>query len=117
MIDDISKSISQRSRGEEIEENRRIYEISDELYRRSQLYEAQLRESKEHLNKIDIEQHVTEQYAKETGIWIPMHRIFDLGMPGPSGHENDTFVSNDIVYKVNNLLNSGSVISLFEKIS
>ena len=46
-----------------------------------------------------------------------MHEVFDLGTPGPSGNENDTYVSNDIVYKVNNLLNSGSIVKLLEKIS
>ena len=46
-----------------------------------------------------------------------MHETFDLGVPGPSGNENDTYVSNDLVYKVNNLLNSGSILRLLEKIS
>ncbi len=32
-------------------------------------------------------------------------------------NENDTYVSNDIVYKVNNLLNSGSIVKLLDKIS
>ena len=117
MSNDISKSVSQRGRGEEIAENRRIYEVSDELLRRSQLYEAQLRDGQEHVNRFEAEQRVAEQYAKENGIWVPMHEIFDLGVPGPSGNENDTYVSNDIVYKVNNLLNSGSIVKLLEKIS
>ena len=51
MNHDLSQSISQRSRGEEIAENRRIYEISDELLRRSQLYEAQLRDGQEHVSR------------------------------------------------------------------
>lgn len=46
-----------------------------------------------------------------------MSDIFALGTPGPSGNENDTYVSNDIIYKVNNLLNSGSISRLFEKIA
>ncbi len=45
-----------------------------------------------------------------------MSDVFDLGVPGPSGNENDTYVSNDIIYKVNNLLNSGSILKLFAKI-
>ena len=40
---DISESVSQRGSGEETPENRRIYEVADELHRRCQLYEAQLR--------------------------------------------------------------------------
>ena len=117
MSDEISQSVSQRGRGEEIAENRRIYEVSDELLRRSQLYEVQLRDGQEHVSRFEAEQRVAEQYAKENGMWVPMHEIFDLGMPGPSGNENDTYVSNDMVYKVNNLLNSGSIVKLLEKIS
>jgi len=44
MKDDIFESISQGGSGEETAENRRIHEISDELRRRSQLYEAQFRD-------------------------------------------------------------------------
>ena len=117
MNDDISQSVSQRGRGEEIAENRRIYEVSDELLRRSQLYEAQLRDGQKHVSRLEAEQLVAEQYAKENGLWVPMHKVFDLGVPGPSGNENDTYVSNDIVYKVNNLLNSGSIVKLLDKIS
>ena len=46
-----------------------------------------------------------------------MNNVLALGVPGPSGNENDTYVSNDIIYKVNNLLNSGSILKLLEKIA
>lgn len=69
------------------------------------------------MNRLDIEQRVAEQYAKENGIWVPMNNVLALGVPGPSGNENDTYVSNDIIYKVNNLLNSGSILKLLEKIA
>jgi hypothetical protein len=92
MNDDISQSVSQRGRGEEIAENRRIYEVSDELLRRSQLYEAQLRDGQELVSRFEAEQRVAEQYAKENGIWIAMSDVFDLGVPGPSGNENDTYL-------------------------
>ena len=104
---DISESVSQRGSGEETAENRRINEIADELRRRCQLYEAQLRDSQGDVNHLDIEQRVAEQYAKENGIWLPMCDVFDLGVPGPSGNENDTYVSNDIIYKVNNQYECG----------
>ena len=45
-----------------------------------------------------------------------MMEVFDLGVPGPSGHENDTYVAEKGVYKVNNLLNNGSIVSLLHKI-
>ena len=116
MNDDIFESVSQGSSGEETAENRRIHEVADELRRRCQLYEAQLRDSQVDVNHLDVEQRVAEQYAKENGIWNAMSDVFDLGVPGPSGNENDTYVSNDIIYKVNNLLNTGSILSLLDRI-
>ena len=45
-----------------------------------------------------------------------MMDIFDLGVPGPSGNENDTYVAEKVIYKVNNLLNSGGIVALLHKI-
>ena len=112
MTDDIFESVSQRVDGEETAENSRIREVAYELHRRCQLYEAQFRD----VSHFEIEQRVAELYARENGMWLPMSDVFDLGVPGPSGNENDTYVSNDIIYKVNNLLNSGSILKLFAKI-
>lgn len=116
MNDDIFESVSQRSSGEETAENRRIYEIANELHRRCQLYEAQLRVGQVNVNRLEVEQRIAELYAKETGMWIPFGGVFDLGTPGPSGNENDTYVSNDIIYKVNNLLNTGSILRLLNRL-
>ena len=115
MNDDIFESVSQGSSGEETAENRRILEVADELRRRSQLYEAQLRDGQGDVNRLEVEQRMAEQYAKENSMWLPMSDVFDLGVPGPSGNENDTYVSNDIIYKVNNLLNTGSILRLLDK--
>ena len=116
MKDDILESVSQRGSGEETAENRRIHEVADELRRCCQLYEAQLRDGQGDVSRLDVEQRVSEQYAKENGIWIPISDVFELGVPGPSGNENDTYVSNDIIYKVNNLLNSGSIRCLLDRV-
>ena len=89
MSDDILKSVSQRGYGAYDAENRRIKEISDELQRLCRLHEER----------------AAEQYAKSVGMWIPMDEVFDLGTPGPSGNENDTYVAKDTIFKVNNLLN------------
>ena len=78
MNDDIPESVSQRGRGEEIAENRRIYEVSDELYRRCQLYEAQLRDGQENVSRFEAEQRVAEQYAKENGMWVPNENTLEL---------------------------------------
>ena len=116
MNDDIFESVSQRGRGEETAENSRIHEVADELRRRCQLYEAQFRNGQSDVNRFEVEQRVAEQYAKENGMWLPMSNVFDLGVPGPSGNENDTYVSNDIIYKVNNLLNTGSILRLLDRL-
>ena len=116
MKDDIHKPVSQRGSGEETTENRRIHEITDGLRRGCQLYETQLRDGQSHVNSFEIEQRAAEKFAKDNNLWLPMSDVFTLGVPGPSGNENDTYVSNDIIYKVNNLLNSGSIIRLLEKI-
>ncbi|MBR0049277.1 MAG: hypothetical protein IJP74_08175 [Prevotella sp.] len=59
---------------------------------------------------------MAEQMAKADGYWIPMMQVFDLGVPGPSGNENDTYVADDCIYKVNNLMNSGGIVALLEKV-
>ena len=45
-----------------------------------------------------------------------MDEVFDLGLPGASGNENDIYTREDTVFKVNNLLNSGSIVNLLEKV-
>ena len=113
---DISESVSQRGDGAYDEENRRIQEVSNELQRLCQLHEEESGDGQRNGTRFEIEQRVAEQYAKEHGIWIPMDNIFDLGTPGPSGNENDTYVAKDTIYKVNNLLNSGAICKLLDKI-
>lgn len=110
MTDDIFEQISQGGGDEETAENRRIHEVADELRRRCQLYEAQSRGGKENVIAFETEQRVTEQYAKDNGLWLPLANIPSLGVPGRSGNENDLYVSDDVVFKVNNLLNCGSVL-------
>ncbi|MBR4647429.1 MAG: hypothetical protein IKO75_09990 [Bacteroidales bacterium] len=115
MTDDLFESISQRGSAEEAPENIRIHEIANELRRCCQLYEAQLRNGEENVSRFEIEQRAAELYAKNNHLWIPLSEVFDLGVPGPSGNENDLYVSNNLIYKVNNLLSSGSILSHFDK--
>lgn len=116
MSNDILESVSQGINGAYDEENRRIREISDELQRLCRLHEAQSRTGQADGGKFEIELRVAEEYAKSIGMWIPMDKVFDLGEPGPSGNENDTYVSGSTIYKVNNLLNSGGIINLLDKV-
>lgn len=70
MTNDISESISQGIYGTYDEENRRIQEISNELQRLCQLHEEKPGNCKANGSGFEIEQRITEQYAKEKGIWI-----------------------------------------------
>lgn len=116
MNNDLFQSVPQGSIGAQEAENRRIEAIADEFRRRCKLYETQRRDGQSYVSSFEAEQRVAELFAKENGLWIPMERVFDLGTPGPCGNENDTYVSNDIIFKVNNLLNSGSILRLLEKV-
>ena len=116
MDDDIFESVSQGSNGAYDEENRRIQEVSNELQRLCRLHEKESGDGKANGTRFEIEQRAAEQFAKSAGIWISMDDIFDLGSPGPSGNENDTYVSEDTIYKVNNLLNSGGICKLLDKV-
>ena len=113
---DIPESIPQGSDGAQEAENRRISEIADELSRLCRIHEAQPRTGKADVTPFEIEQREAEQLAKSKGFWIPMMDVFNLGVPGPSGHENDTYVAEKVVYKVNNLLNNGGIVALLQKI-
>ena len=116
MNHDISQSISQGSNGAQDEENSRIAAIANELERLCSVHEAQCGNSQQNVSRLDAEQRAAEQMAKSQGYWIPMMDIFNLGVPGPSGNENDTYVGEKVIYKVNNLLNSGSVVALLHKV-
>jgi len=113
---DISEQISQGSDRSQDAENRRIAAIADELSRLCRVHETQSGIGKADVNSFETEQRVAEQFAKAQGFWIPMIEVFNLGVPGPSGHENDTYVAEKGIYKVNNLLNNGGIVSLLQKI-
>ena len=115
MSHDLPQSIPQGSDRAQDSENRRILAVANEFRRRCQLYEAELRDSESRVSSREAEERIAEQYAKEHNLWIPFSEVIGLGSPGPCGNENDTYVFNDIIYKVNNLLNCGSIIRLLER--
>ena len=116
MNDDISQSVSQGSNGAQDEKDSRIAAIANELERLCSVHEAQCGNSQQNVSRLDTEQRAAEQMAKSQGYWIPMMDIFNLGVPGPSGNENDTYVGEKVIYKVNNLLNSRSIVALLHKV-
>ena len=103
MSNDISEPVPQGSDGAQDAENSRIAAITDELERLCTVHEAQLGDSQADVSRFEVEQRAAEQMAKANGYWIPMMDVFDLGVPGPSRNENDTYVAEKVIYKVNNL--------------
>ena len=116
MNHDISQPVPQGSDGAQDAENSRIAAIADQLERLCKVHEAQCGNSFPNVSRFETEQRAAEQMAKSQGFWIPMMDVFNLGVPGPSGNENDTYVGEKVIYKVNNLLNSGSIVGLLRKI-
>ena len=116
MNHDISQPVPQGSDGAQDAENSRVAAIADELERLCAVHEAQCGDSLQDVSRFETEQRVAEQMAKDQGFWIPMMDVFNLGVPGPCGNENDTYVGEKVIYKVNNLLNSGSIVGLLHKI-
>lgn len=63
-----------------------------------------------------IESAEAEAYAKETGLWIPIEDTFRWKRVS-GGNENEVFLSdNHQIYKINNLMNDGGILSLLERI-
>lgn len=118
---EISESISQGEYGKMSEKNSRIEEVASELRRRSSEDARNASPNSEGLSERqqkEVENKAMEEYAKEKGIWIPMQDIFSLGVPAPSGNENDVYLDtkDNSVYKVNNLMNSKKISALLERL-
>ena len=67
---------------------------------------------------IDIVNASAFSLAKEMGLWLNFHDIAKLGVPFPSGVENEVYLSKDgnTVYKINNLMLSPSVLDLLDRL-
>jgi len=116
MNHDILQPVPQGSDRAQEAENRRIAAIADELERLCTVYGAQCGAGQANVGPFEAEQRAAEQMAKDQGFWIPMGNVFSLGIPGPSGNENNTYVAETVIYKVNNLFNSGSIVNLLRKV-
>jgi len=113
---EISKSVSQRNNGEKIRGNIKNEEISIELQRRIRKAQKDARIGKNERDTRIIDNKVIFEYANETGTWID--NLYDLGDFFIGGNENNLAYDdkNGILYKSNNLLNSGSFINFLHKI-
>lgn len=116
---DISKSIPQGKHSKEVEYRSRMEQVADELRSRCSVDECKLGSGGSHRVGLYEEEAIAEAIAKEWNIWIPLDDIFKLGKPGPSGSENDTYVDLEggWVYKLNNLIHTGSIIKLFDRLN
>ena len=115
----VSESVSQGERRAQDAEDEGM-ERAERAIRRSQSSRADETQSgggQPALSRQEVEARAAEAYAKESGSWIPLNKVFELGRPRPSGNEVDTYVGNDgYIYKVNNLMNSKGILPLFERI-
>ena len=61
---------------------------------------------------------VAEALARRKGMWMEFSQMASLGTPFPSGVENDVYLNPDgnVIYKVNNLMTSKTLLSLFERL-
>lgn len=93
-------------------------QVADELRRRCALDEGKSGDGESHRIGLYEEEAIAEAIAKERNIWYSIDEVFAMGRPGPSGSENDTYVDKEggIVYKVNNLIHTGNIIKLFERL-
>ncbi len=112
----ISKSVSQGNNRTEDEINIRNEEIASELRRRIRTAQEDGGSGSHGSDTRGIDNKIAYDYAKETGTWI--NDINDLGDKFESGNENvNVFNSTEQkIYKSNNLMNTISLSSFFEKI-
>lgn len=115
---DIFESVPQRKYGEDAPQISRMEEVADFLYRSCAKNEAKSSDGSTYGGNLYSEQGFIEKYAEEHNCWYSIGDVFGLGTPGPSGSENDTYVDRNggIVYKMNNLIHTGSFYKLFKRL-
>lgn len=118
MHDDLSEPISQGKYREDDEKDGRLEEVADILLRSCSKNEDKPHSWQTYRASIYDEQDIIEHYIKVNNCWISLDEMFRLGIPGPSGSENDTYVdlNGSIVYKMNNLIHTGSFYRLFHRL-
>lgn len=115
---DIFEPVSQGKYGENAPQISRMEEVADFLFRSCAKNEAKSCDGTSYGGDLYSEQGFIEKYAEQYDCWYSIDDVFDLGTPGPSGSENDTYVDRNggIVYKMNNLIHTGSFYKLFKRL-
>lgn len=115
---DLLKSFPSREYREDASQNGRMEEVSDILLRSSRKDEAESGKGSAYRGDLYTEQEQIVKYAETHNCWFSLEYIFQLGTPGPSCSENDTYVDKNggIVYKTNNLIHTGSFYRLFRRL-
>lgn len=93
-----------------------IESFADKLQRRISESAGDAQENCASLSR--IEAIIAEKIALEEGIWIDFADVTLLGIPFPSGVENDVYLNaeGNMIYKVNNLMTSKTISALFERL-
>lgn len=68
---------------------------------------------------IELHNSLAEELARELELWMPFQETDNLGVPMPSGVENTVYYnsSEDMMYKMNNLMTSRSVLRLLQRLN
>ena len=114
--DGIPEPISQGEYRAQTEADRRMEEISTSIKR---ICKETIRNAQASDRDISRQEEIeAERFAKENGLWIPFRNIDNFGEPYPGGNENIVYYSQgeSAVYKVNNLINAGSITKLITQI-
>lgn len=103
-----------------LEESCPIEVFAAELRRRIQESSGDAQKNLQTLSGSDtkIETVIAENLAREKGMWVEFSQIVLLGTPFPSGVENEVYLNShgNLIYKVNNLMTSKSLLSLFDRL-
>ena len=109
--DGISERISQASDGADSGKADGGLQSADQLRRGIEEASRDARGGEKEVNR------AIEALAKSLGLWIPFENLSSLGSPFVGGNENTNYLDESgTIYKVNNLMNSGTIVDLFNRI-
>ncbi len=109
--DGISERISQASDGADSGKADGGLQSADQLRRGIEEASRDARGGEKEVNR------TIEALGQSLGLWIPFENLSSLGSPFVGGNENTNYLDeNGTIYKVNNLMNSGTIVDLFNRI-